>query len=238
MKIITHLSIALSLSATLAFAGVDAHWDYEKHGPEHWGEFNKICKEGKEQSPINIETEKTIQLDKSYSVAIHDDHDSVCNIVDNGHAIKVTPVDGGYITLHGKEYKLNQFHFHGMSEHTVDGRRYNAVAHFVHLAKDGMVAVVAVMFEVGEKNEALQNILDNTGKSIHVNPKDLMPEDVNHYYHYKGSFTTPPCTEQVQWYILKDTASISQAQLKELRKYYKNNERPVQATNGRKIEAK
>jgi len=125
-----------------------------------------------------------------------------------------------------------------MSEHTIDGRRYNAVAHFVHLAKDGMVAVVAVMFEVGEKNIALQNILDNAGKSIHVNPKDLMPDDVKHYYHYKGSFTTPPCTEQVQWYILKDTASISKEQLKELRKYYKNNERPVQAINNRKIEAK
>lgn len=233
-------SIAISLMAlsTLSFAGVDAHWDYEKHGPEHWGEFNKLCKEGKEQSPINIETESTIQLDKSYSVELHDDHDSMCNIVDNGHAIKVTPVDGGYIELHGKKYKLNQFHFHGKSEHTVDGRQYNAVGHFVHLANDGMVAVVAVMFEIGEKNKGLQHILDNTGKSVKVNPRDLMPEDVNHYYHYKGSFTTPPCTEQVQWYILKDTATISKEQLKELRKYYKDNERPIQPTNGRKIEAK
>ncbi len=238
MKKIQTLAASLLTTATLSFGGVEPHWDYEAHGPEHWGEFNAICKEGKEQSPIDIKTEDTVQLDASYTVEIHDDHDSVCKVTDNGHAILVTPVDGGYIKLHGKEYKLNQFHFHGMSEHTIDGRRYNAVAHFVHTAKDGMVAVIGVMFEVGEKNEGLQKILDNTGKSIKINPKDLMPEDVNHYYHYKGSFTTPPCTEQVQWYILKDTASISQEQLKELRKYYKNNERPIQPLNHRKVEAK
>ncbi len=238
MKNMRSIAIGLMALSTLSFAGIDAHWDYEKHGPEHWGEFSKLCKEGKEQSPINIETENTVQLDESYTIEIHDDHDSVSNIVDNGHAIKVTPVDGGYIRLHGKEYKLNQFHFHGMSEHTIDGRRYNAVAHFVHLAKDGMVAVVAVMFEVGEKNKALEYILENTGKSMHVNPKDLMPADVKHYYHYKGSFTTPPCTEQVQWYVIKDTASISKEQLQKLRKYYKDNERPIQPINSRKVEAK
>lgn len=238
MKYMKSTAVAFLAAATVAFAGIEAHWDYEKHGPEHWGEFNAICAEGKEQSPINVETEKTVCLDKSYTIEIHDDHDSMSLIVDNGHALYVKPVDGGYIKLHGKEYKLNQFHFHGMSEHTVDGRRYNAVAHFVHLAKDGMVAVIAVMFEIGEKNAALQKILDNTGKSIHINPKDLMPADVEHYYHYKGSFTTPPCTEQVQWYILKDTASISKEQLAQLRKYYKNNERPIQPLNHRKVEAK
>lgn len=235
---IKNIALTLMSLSTLSFAGVEAHWDYDKHGPEHWGHFSETCAKGKEQSPINIESEKTIQLDKSFFIKMHDDHNSLSNVVDNGHSIKVTPVDGGYITLHGKEYKLNQFHFHGMSEHTIDGRRYNAVGHFVHLAKDGTVAVVAVMFEVGEKNAALQKILDNTGKSIKINPKELLPEDLNHYYHYKGSFTTPPCTEGVQWYIFKDTVSISQEQLKELRKYYQNNERPIQAINGRKIEAK
>jgi carbonic anhydrase len=238
MTSIKHITLSLVALSTLAFAGVQEHWDYAEHGPEHWGHFSETCAKGKEQSPINIVSEDTIQLDNSYSIELHDDHDSMSNIIDNGHSVKVTPVDGGYVKLHGKEYKLNQFHFHGASEHTVDGRRYNAVAHFVHLAKDGTVAVVAVFFEVGEKNAALQTILDNAGKSTKINPKDLMPADVNHYYHYEGSFTTPPCTEQVQWYVLKDTVSISKEQLKELRKYYDNNERPIQALNGRKIEAK
>ena len=238
MKNIKNIALGLIAAASLSFAGVDGHWDYDKHGPEHWGKFSKTCDTGKEQSPINIDTESTVSLEKGYDIEIHEDYHGVCNVVDNGHSLKVTPVDGGYIKLHGKTYKLNQFHFHGKSEHTVDGRRYNAVAHFVHLAKDGMVAVVAVMFEVGEENPTMKVILDNLGKSVKVNPADMFPADTAHYYHYKGSFTTPPCTEQVQWYILKDTVSISKAQLKQMRKYYTNNERPVQPLNGRKVEAK
>ena len=238
MKNIRNIAVSLMTLSTLSFAGVEAHWDYEQHGPEHWGHFSETCAKGKEQSPINIDTASAVKFDKSYTIDIKENYPGVCNIVDNGHSIKVTPVDGGHITLHGKEYKLNQFHFHGKSEHTIDGRRYNAVGHFVHLAKDGAVAVVAVMFEVGDENPAMKTILDNLGKSVSMNPADLLPVDTNHYYHYKGSFTTPPCTEQVQWYVLKDTVNVSQEQLAQLRKYYTNNERPVQALNGRKVEAK
>ncbi len=237
MTQITKLALGLLTTSTLAFAGVEGHWDYDKHGPEHWGHFSEKCEKGKEQSPINIETEKTSQLDTSYSIKLAESYDGVSTVVDNGHSLKVTPVDAGYITLHGKDYKLKQFHFHGMSEHTIDGRRYNAVAHLVHVAKDGTVAVVAVLFEIGEKNPTLEKILDAKG-NVKVNPNDLLPKDTTHYYHYKGSFTTPPCTENVQWYIFKDTVNISKEQLDKLRKHYKNNERPTQALNHRVVETK
>lgn len=229
--------LGLLASSTLSFAGVEAHWDYENHGPKEWGHFSKTCQKGKEQSPINIETEKTEQLDESYVIKLSEDYKGVSTVVDNGHSLKVTPVDAGYVSLHGKDYKLQQFHFHGMSEHTIDGRRYNAVAHFVHTAKDGSVAVIAVMFEVGEENPALAKILKAKGK-VNINPNDFFPEDTHHYYHYKGSFTTPPCTEDVQWYIFKDTVNISKEQLDSLRKYYKNNERPTQPLNHRVVQTK
>ncbi len=224
-------------SSTLSFAGVEAHWDYEKHGPKDWGHFSETCEKGKEQSPINIETENTQQLPESYVIKLSEDYKGVSTVVDNGHSLKVTPVDAGYVSLHGKDYKLQQFHFHGMSEHTIDGRRYNAVAHFVHTAKDGSVAVIAVMFELGEENPYLEKILKAKGK-VNINPNNFFPEDTDHYYHYKGSFTTPPCTENVQWYIFKDTVNISKEQLNSLRKYYKNNERPTQPLNHRVVQTK
>lgn len=237
MRQLTKLALGLLATSSISFAGVEAHWDYEKHGPEHWGHFSETCEKGQEQSPINIATEQTSQLNKDYTINLSENYDGYSTVVDNGHSLKVTPVDAGYISLHGKDYKLQQFHFHGMSEHTIDNRRYNAVAHMVHTAKDGTVAVVAVMFEVGESNAALAKILDADGK-VKVNPNDLLPADTSHYYHYKGSFTTPPCTENVQWYIFKDTVNISKEQLKKLRKYYKKNERPVQPLNKRVVESK
>ena len=36
----------------------------------------------------------------------------------------------------------------------------------------------------------------------HFNPADMMPSLLE-YYHYKGSLTTPPCTEGVEWVVLK-----------------------------------
>lgn len=219
-------------------ASHEAHWDYEKHGPEHWGDFSGTCKSGKAQSPINIIPTQSVELDTLYEVSFAEDVHTDAKIFDNGHSIKVVPSKGGKITLHGKEYTLIQFHFHGKSEHTIDGRQYDMVAHMVHQAEDKTLAVVAVMFEVGEKNEFIQTIIDNIGSTANIDPQDLLPKDVSHYYHYVGSLTTPPCTENVQWYILKDTDSISDTQLKTFRKFYLDNERPVQAINARHIESK
>jgi carbonic anhydrase len=33
----------------------------------------------------------------------------------------------------GKKYKLDQFHVHALSEHTIDGKTYSAELHMVHL---------------------------------------------------------------------------------------------------------
>lgn len=45
------------------------------------------------------------------------------------------------------------------------------------------------------------------------------------FYAYMGSDTTPPCSENVQRFILKNPISVPAAQLKELRmKTYKNDE--------------
>ena len=214
------------------------HWDYAKHGPKHWGDFSGTCKNGKLQSPINIIPAKSISLDSSYTLKIDEDINTKAKIFDNGHSIKVIPNQGGWIKINGKKYKLIQFHFHGKSEHTIDGRQYDMVAHMVHKSEDGKLAVIAVLFEIGEKNPFIQKILDNIGKEIDIDPQKLLPKDTNHFYHYVGSLTTPPCTEGVEWFILKDTDSISKEQLKHFRKFYENNERPIQAINNRIIQTK
>ena len=53
------LLVLLALAVTTAAAASDkVHWDYEgEDGPAHWGELNEefsICKEGKNQSPIDL----------------------------------------------------------------------------------------------------------------------------------------------------------------------------------------
>jgi len=171
---------------------------------------------------------------------LHLDEDvhTTAKVIDNGHSIKVTPKEGGTVQLHGETFKLLQFHFHGKSEHTVDGKRYDMVAHLVHQnPKTKQLAVIAVFFEEGKNNPTLDNVLSGVDKEIRIDPADLLPADTSHYFHYVGSLTTPPCSENVQWYLLKQPAQASRYQIDAFREFYVDNERPIQELHDRKIEA-
>ncbi len=218
----------------------EKHWNYSENGPTHWGEFSQTCSAGNAQSPINIIPGKTVEIDQKNDLSVDEDYKGMADIIDNGHSIKITPHTQGTLTLHGEKFNLLQFHFHGKSEHTIDGKRYDMVAHFVHQnAKTKQLAVFAVFFKEGAANPALDNVINNIGKKdVEIDPEDFMPKDVTHYYHYVGSLTTPPCSENVEWYLIKNTVTASKEQIDAFRKYYVDNERPVQELNNRVIESK
>ena len=47
--------------------------------------------------------------------------------------------------------------------------------------------------------------------------------------------TTPPCSEDLRWFVLKNPVTVSKDQTASFRKIYPLTNRPVQALNGRKI---
>jgi carbonic anhydrase len=55
------------------------------------------------------------------------------------------------------------------------------------------------------------------------------------YYNFPGSLTTPPCSEEANWFVLKTPVEMSKAQLAQFHKLYKHNARPVQHLNGRVV---
>ena len=248
-KTLLTLSVAALIFTGSAFAneshhkeshheGHSKHWNYDDNGPTHWKDFSQTCGVGKHQSPINLQSGKTVSMNHAYDLGMHEDINTMAKIIDNGHSIKVTPEQSGSITLHGETFKLLQFHFHGKSEHTVDGKRYDMVAHMVHQnPKTKQLAVVAVFFKEGKTSSILDTVINNVEKSVKLDPQDLLPEDNAHYYHYIGSLTTPPCSENVQWYLLKTPQTASAVQIAHFRKFYVDNERPVQELNDRVVEA-
>jgi carbonic anhydrase len=101
---------------------------------------------------------------------------------------------------------------------------------------------VAVLIKLGKENAALKPVFDNLpsieGKTVALasfNPGDLLPSDPT-YFAYIGSLTTPPCTEDVKWQVMKTPIEISYAQLATFKKLYKMNARHTQATNGRRVQ--
>lgn len=216
------------------------HWDYTEHGPAHWGEFGETCAKGQVQSPINILTNQTNSLESVNGIVLNESVKSKATMIDNGHAIQANIDNGGTLSVDGKDYKLLQFHFHGKSEEQIDGKQMDLVAHMVHKSGDGQLAVIAVLFNEGkEPNTMIQSVLDNVGKApVEINPENILPKHKDKYFHFMGSLTTPPCSESVKWYVMKEVQSATKAQIEAMRKYYANNYRPVQPLNGRRVQSK
>ncbi|XP_078440869.1 alpha carbonic anhydrase 1, chloroplastic-like [Wolffia australiana] len=61
----------------------------------------------------------------------------------------------GVIVIDGKNYKLQQLHWHSPSEHTIDGVRYPVELHLVHVSEDGNISVVAVLYKYGHADPFL-----------------------------------------------------------------------------------
>jgi len=64
----------------------------------------------------------------------------------------------------------------------------------------------------------------------------LLPSSIANYS-YTGSLTTPPCSEEVSFFILKTPIEMSAGQLAAFKKVFSMNARPVQPLNGRTIQA-
>lgn len=220
-----------------------SHWSYEgKEGPANWGNLDKtyhMCAEGKEQTPINIIPNKESQqpLELSYTQGSHD-------IINNGHTVQVNMENGDTFTIDGVPYTLKQFHFHTPSENHVNGNGFPMEAHFVHASADGKLAVIAVMFTEGAENPTLGKIIHsfpleiNKAKELLFDKEYLevmMPEHKDNY-HFMGSLTTPPCSEKVQWFVLKEPIFASKVQIEAIHQEIgQENNRPIQPTNDREI---
>ncbi|OQV21526.1 putative Carbonic anhydrase 2 [Hypsibius exemplaris] len=155
------------------------------------------------------------------------------------------------------------------SEHLIDGKSFPLELHIVHrkvheseaqaLNDSTGVAVLGVVFRVVEASQAKSDYSSHLDamvaavKKVRIPLKplttvipgfdldDLIP-DIVQYYRYLGSLTTPPCSEVVQWSVLKEPLLITKEQLNVFRALRGNsggliedNYRPLQKVNSRPV---
>lgn len=222
------------------------HWTYNgETGPEHWAEIEKQSDcDGKQQSPINIIDIDVIDDGSLNPIDIHySSNVKIHRIINNGHSIQYDFEKGDFIVLNEKKYELKQIHFHEASEHTINGIRYPLEMHLVHVCKDNNIAVLAIMAKEGESSEPFaflekylpvysgETKLIDTNFDLNLN----LPQEKG-YYTYSGSLTTPPCTQNVTWFVYKAPITISVGQVKQLQKLMPiNNFRGEQLINDRVV---
>jgi len=211
-------------------------------GSENWATLsadNFACT-GKNQSPINltgfIEADLTpIKFD--YQQGGHE-------VINNGHTIQVNFNEGSSIELDGHSFNLLQVHFHAPSENHINGKSYPLEAHLVHADKDGNLAVVAVMYEQGSlAHDGIKAIWSSMPEKAGetqklpamMNVSGILPKS-REYYRFNGSLTTPPCSEGVQWLVMKDSVVVEKQQIDAfVNVLHESNNRPIQAINSRAI---
>ncbi|OYU69629.1 MAG: hypothetical protein CFE28_06230 [Alphaproteobacteria bacterium PA2] len=241
----TVAALALASIASSAFAAEKSGWSYAgPTGPNKWGELSAdyhLCKAGLQQSPIDLAEANALG-----EIPIKTNYTSgPLTILNNGHTVQANFAEGSSLTSGKAEFKLLQVHFHTPSEEAVAGKRYPMVAHLVHADGSGKLAVLGVLFEEGAANPELTKIIDTAPSkkadpklvsSVTIDPAGLLPASRS-VYRFQGSLTTPPCSEGVNWHVIKQPATASKEQIAALHKIMGDNARPLQPLHGRLVVA-
>lgn len=118
----------------------------------------------------------------------------------------------------------------------------------------GLAVLAAFLQEGPEENSAYEQLLSHLGEIADEDSETwvpgldvsaLLPSDLNRYFRYEGSLTTPPCAQGVVWTVFNETVKLSAKQLHTLSdslwgpddSRLQLNFRATQPLNGRIIEA-
>uniref|UniRef100_A0A7S0HSV0 carbonic anhydrase n=1 Tax=Hanusia phi TaxID=3032 RepID=A0A7S0HSV0_9CRYP len=246
-------------------------WSYTgATGPAYWMNLSPAyttCGTGKKQSPINIDSSKTLlaaatdpDLRLSYfqdvGKLVQNDFSNKVTLSNDGYGIKITTL-GLFMSYGTLWYQLDNLRFHTPSEHTINGIALPGEIQFHFQSTAQRTLILSVLVEEGglasptyladvlakiptsSVGQVLLVSLDMTQMLTGV----LFPNGGNTtysvpYYTYSGSLTTPPCSEDVTWLVLQQTIKIAASDLFKLQSAEGQNARPVQAINDRVVRSK
>jgi carbonic anhydrase len=246
--------VALAAAGTLGLSAAGAQtcsavcpWGYGPgNGPPVWGTLCCPVCDGNSQSPIDIRSDAAVPAPELEPLAMvyRESHLEFFNTGKTLEAAYELNDGENYLEVGGLRYPLSQFHFHSLSEHTIDGRHAPIELHLVHIRNSYDIAVVAVLIEEGQSRPAV-NMLWSTlpdspkveRRTVILDPEKLLPKDRS-YYTYRGSLTTPSCAETVTWYVLAQPILMESEQIERFRAIFAENYRPTQALNGRVVRFK
>ncbi len=200
-----------------------------------------VCDTGRRQSPIDIPAQVTAQPKQPAMVTSY--QRAPLRLANDGHTLRVRFAKAGELVLGHERYALQQFHFHTPGGDTLNGEAFEFAAHILHKSVSGQLLAIVVPFRIGAESPLLTQVMphvppkvngDHVIDKVQVNVEDLLPRKRS-YYRYSGSLTDAPCTENVEWLVMKEPLTLSKAQLATWRSHFKDNMRGVNPLNGRAV---
>lgn len=163
------------------------------------------------------------------------------------------------------EYEIEGLHFHWGdknnrgSEHLLNDIRYPMEMHIIHrnrryatvpeaLKHEDGLCVLGFFYQISEhESDVLTNIVRNISYIEEYNKTVLLNStfslssllgniDTDRFYMYRGSLTTPPCSEAVRWVLFPDTLPLSISQIQAFRQLSNGIEGSVLVDNYRSLQ--
>lgn len=198
-----------------------------------------LCETGRRQSPIDIV--KTSR--RALPALVFHYQQTPLTLANDGSTVRVRISAGSTLQIGDQSYALHQFHFHTPGGEAIAGTHYPMVAHLLHKSRSGQLVAVAVHLVAGAHNDLIESVLghmpsqangDHVISGVHVDATALLPMQRG-YFRYTGSLTAPPCTEGVDWIVLKQPVELSFEQLAYYKHLFRDNMRNLQPDNQRLI---
>jgi len=219
-------------------------WSYQgEDGPSNWGALTAdfaLCGAGERQSPIDIRQAKRMAYDP---LSFHY-RSTPLHLSFDGHVVRGHYTVGSYLLTGGHRYDLKAFELHAPSEHRIQGRQVDMEMQLIHQDAQGQILVVAVLMTAGRRHNSMmrriwEHLPDQVGQQVYdrqagINLVFLLPARRD-YFLYSGSLTAPPCTEDVDWIVLKEPLEVDGGYVRRMHDIVGDNARPLQAGGDRPV---
>lgn len=214
-------------------------WGYdESNGPDRWGQLAPAyaeCDSGGFQSPVPLGNSGTAPHPMTANYA-----SGAVTIQRTAHGMNVYTLGlTNRLTYGTVSARLQKFHLHAPAEHPTAGTV--AELHLVHFDANNRGFVIAVLIELsGQANPAVAALISSapakacTSKKLENFPLAALLPSTSNFTTYVGSLTTPPCSPNVTFFVLKTRLKISAAQFEDLKALCEG-VRPLQPVNGRQF---
>jgi carbonic anhydrase len=165
---------------------------------------------------------------------------------------KSTAANFPEVTFRGVNYRLAKIHLHEKSEHVVEKDvKCDYEIHLIHAAADSSapspLVVIGILYTISKDPEKsrIQSLCQCVGEKDgkerpEVNPLDFFPlqgaqPDLTNWFHYEGSLTGYPYTENVSWFVMKNPGHVTESEIKDLHKNASQHAREVQPLDRRLV---
>lgn len=162
-------------------------------------------------TPFDIKTNFIIVPNKINKIEIHYQDNTLgtfCNHNDTPYFI--TENSDNYILYEDKKFVLINYHIHCSSEHSIDSQYFPVECHFVNSYTDPETEqiyyiVISLLVNISDSGLSIfnidyKNISDDANEYEGVVNLQLFNDlDINKYFNFIGTLTTPPFTQNIHF---------------------------------------